>query len=213
MFYCSTMIVPLFHHQMLHCSTISVPMFHHRCSTVPPSDVALFYYRYSTVPPWLLHFSSIRFSTVPSKDVLLFHHLCSTILQSDVPLFHHEMFYCFFFHLLFQITTITIIITKHTCTNLLHTWAILQLPHKVMPTVILQVLFKKEQTNHFFQKRKNYLDYKVHWSINFCKFLFLVQIYFSISYLPFILTIKLFMVGSSSFLLQLHKYIFPMSIR
>ena len=131
MFYCSTMIVPLFHHQMLHCSTISVPMFHHRCSTVPPSDVALFYYRYSTVPPWLLHFSSIRFSTVPSKDVLLFHHLCSTILQSDVPLFHHEMFYCFFFicysklqqlQLLSQsIHAQTYYTPKHTCNSTITT--------------------------------------------------------------------------------------------
>ena len=100
----------------------------------------------------------------------------------------------------------------HKLTTHLSTRAIPQLPHKVMPTVILQVLFKKEENSHFFQKKKNYLDYKVHLSINFCKFLFLVKIYFSISYLPFILTIKLFMVGSISFLLQLHKYIFPISI-
>ena len=101
----------------------------------------------------------------------------------------------------------------HKLTTHLSTRAIPQLPQKVMPTVILQVLFKKKRNQSFFQKKKNYLDYKVHLSINFCKFLFLVQIYFSISYLPFILTIKLFMVGSSSFLLQLHKYIFPISIR
>ena len=81
----------------------------------------------------------------------------------------------------------------HKFTTHLSTRAIPPLPHKVMPTVILQVLFKKEETNHFFQKKKKYLDHKVHLSINFCKFLFLVKIYFSISYLPFILTIKLFM--------------------
>ena len=40
-----------------------------------------------------------------------------------------------------------------------------------------------------------------------------MQIYFSISYLLFTLTIKLFMVGSTSFRMQLHKYIFPISIR
>ena len=28
------------------------------------------------------------------------------------------------------------------------------IPHKVMPTVILQVLFKKEETNHFFSKEE-----------------------------------------------------------
>ena len=67
-----------------------------------------------------------------------------------------------------------------------------------------------DETIHHYYARRNRLD---RMSINFCKFLFLVKIYFSISYLPFILTIKLFMVGSSSFLLQLHKYIFPISIR
>ena len=40
----------------------------------------------------------------------------------------------------------------HKLTTHLSTRAIPQLPHKVMPTVILQVLFKKEETNHFFSK-------------------------------------------------------------
>ena len=35
---------------------------------------------------------------------------------------------------------------KHTCNS--------TITHKVMPTVILQVLFKKEETNHFFKRRK-----------------------------------------------------------
>ena len=38
----------------------------------------------------------------------------------------------------------------HKLTTHLSTRAIPQLPHKVMPTVILQMLFKKEETNHFF---------------------------------------------------------------
>ena len=42
----------------------------------------------------------------------------------------------------------------HKLTTHLTTRAIPQLPHKVMPTVILQVLFKKEETNHFFKTRK-----------------------------------------------------------
>ena len=59
-----------------------------------------------------------------------------------------------------------------------------------MPTVILQVLFKKEETNHFC-KRRQLTRLQSPFSINFCKLLFLVEIYFSISYLPFTLTIKL----------------------
>ena len=35
-------------------------------------------------------------------------------------------FFFYLFHLLFQSTTITIITTKHTCTNVLHTWAHVQ---------------------------------------------------------------------------------------
>ena len=96
---------------------------------------------------------------------------------------------------------------KHTCNSTITT----QGNAYCYFTSVIQK--RRNYINHFFQKKKKYLDYKVHLSINFCKFLFLVQIYFSISYLPFILTIKLFMVGSSSFLLQLHKYIFPISIR
>ena len=42
----------------------------------------------------------------------------------------------------------------HKLTTHLSTRAIPQLPHKVMPTVILQVLFKKEETNHFFSKEE-----------------------------------------------------------
>ena len=42
----------------------------------------------------------------------------------------------------------------HKLTTHLSTRAIPQLPHKVMPTVILQVLFKKEETNHFCKRRK-----------------------------------------------------------
>ena len=90
---------------------------------------------------------------------------------------------------------------------------------KAMTTVILRVLFKKKKKPNklptkstcmiIFVKEENKLDYKVHLSISFCKLLFLVQIYFSISYLQFSLTIKLFMVGSTLFLLELHKYIFP----
>ena len=64
-----------------------------------------------------------------------------------------------------------------------------------------------------FVKEENKLDYKVHLSISYCKLLFLVQIYFSISYLLFTLTRKLSMLGSSSFLLQLHRYIFHISLR
>ena len=82
-----------------------------------------------------------------------------------------------------------------------------------MRTVILQVLFKQKKKQIIFGKEDNHLDYKVHLSINFCKLLFLVHIYISISYLPFTLTKKLFMVGSTSFLLQLQKYIFPISTR
>ena len=96
---------------------------------------------------------------------------------------------------------------KHTCNSTITT----QGNAYCYFTSVIQK--RRNYINHFFQKKKKYLDYKVHLSINFCKFLFLVQIYFSISYLPFILTIKLFMVGSSSFLLQLHRYIFPISIR
>ena len=50
-------------------------------------------------------------------------------------------------------------------------------------------------------KEENKQDYKVHLSTSFCKLLFLVQIYFSISYLLFTLTIKLSMVGSTAFLI------------
>ena len=64
-----------------------------------------------------------------------------------------------------------------------------------------------------FVKEENKLDYKVHLSISYCKLLFLVQIYFSISYLLFTLTRKLSMLGSTSFLLQLHRYIFHISLR
>ena len=60
-----------------------------------------------------------------------------------------------------------------------------------------------------FVKEENKLDYKVHLSVSFCKLLFLVQIYFSISYLLFTLTIKLSMFGSTSFILELQKYYFP----
>ena len=94
---------------------------------------------------------------------------------------------------------------------------------KAMTTVILQVLFKKKKKPNklptkstcmiIFVKEENKLDYKVHLSISFCKLLFLVQIYFSISSLLFTQTIKLCMVASTSFLLQLHKYIFLISIR
>ena len=52
---------------------------------------------------------------------------------------------------------------------------------------------------------KERLNYKFHLCINFFKLLFLVQIYFSVSYLILTLTIKLSMCGSTSVLLQLHK--------
>ena len=68
-------------------------------------------------------------------------------------------FFFLLFHLLFQsttITTITIIITKHTCTNLLHTQAHVQFHNYTQGNAYcyLQVLFKKEETNHFFKRRK-----------------------------------------------------------
>ena len=66
--------------------------------------------------------------------------------------------FSFVFHLLFQstkITTITII-TKHTCTNLLHTEAHVQFHNYTQGNTYcyLQVLFKKEETNHFLKRRK-----------------------------------------------------------
>ena len=88
-----------------------------------------------------------------------------------------------------------------------------------MPTVILQVLFKKKKKLNKLQTKstsiiifvydEGKLDYKIHLSISFCELLSLMQIYFSISCLLFTLTLKLSMVGITSFLLQLHKYIFP----
>ena len=94
---------------------------------------------------------------------------------------------------------------------------------KAMTTVILQVLFKKKKKPNklptkstcmiIFVKEENKLDYKVHLSISFCKLLFLVQIFFSVSSLLFTQTIKLCMVASTSSILQLHKYIFPVSTR
>ena len=60
-----------------------------------------------------------------------------------------------------------------------------------------------------FVKEENKLDYKVHLSVSFCKLLFLVQIYFSISYLLFTLTVKLSMFGSTSFILGTPKIYFP----
>ena len=91
---------------------------------------------------------------------------------------------------------------KHTCNS--------TITHKVCLLFYYKCYSRKKKLI-ILVKEENQLDYKVHLSINFCKLLFLVQIYFSISYLPFTLTIKLFMVGSTSFLLQLHKYIFPVS--
>ena len=125
--------------------------------------------------------------------------------------------YLFLFHLLFQTTKITIILLlsqsiqaqtdytpKHTCNS--------TITHKVCLLFYYKCYSRKKKLI-ILVKEENQLDYKVHLSINFCKLLFLVQIYFSISYLLFTVTIKLFMVGSTSLRLQLHKYIFPISIR
>ena len=92
MFYCSTIFVPLFHHQMFHRSTIT-------CSTFPPATVLMFHHLCSTVSPPLLRCSTIRCSTVPPSDVppSLFHYsnfISSTVPPSDVPLFYHQMFHC-----------------------------------------------------------------------------------------------------------------------
>ena len=119
MFHCSTISVPLFHHQMFDASSLfncattivrcDVLMFHHFCSTLPPpavpsSDVLLSNHKIfycstitcSTVPSWLFHCCTIRCSLfhhdcspVPPIDIALFHHDCSTVPPSNSPLFHH----------------------------------------------------------------------------------------------------------------------------
>ena len=89
----------------------------------------------------------------------------------------------------------------HKRTTHLSTRAIPQSPHKVCLLLFYKCYSKKKKLI-IFVKEKKLTRLQSPFVL-----LFLVQIYFSTSYLPFILTIKLFMVGSTSFLLQLHKYI------
>ena len=94
---CSTISVPLLHHQLFYCCTITcstvppsiVLLFHHACSTLQPSEILLFHcstVRCSSVHNQMFHYFTIRCSTVPPWGVLMFHHARFTVPPSHVRL-------------------------------------------------------------------------------------------------------------------------------